>query len=90
MQLTAKFSFVSLLASLLSASALKLNVPVPVPGDVELQTNGKALVTWTLEEGDPEIMSINIQNNFRFFAFVNNVPTAPGNVTGVLTDIPGG
>ncbi|KAF9009579.1 hypothetical protein BDQ17DRAFT_1538987 [Cyathus striatus] len=92
MQSTARFSLIFLLAYLLSAFALKLNVPVPGPGFTQLETNGEAIVSWSVEEGDPFNISIEIQNNVSLdsFAFANNVPTADGSVSGVLDGVPGG
>ncbi|KAF9009576.1 hypothetical protein BDQ17DRAFT_1348369 [Cyathus striatus] len=92
MQSTFKFSLIFLLASFLSVTALKLNVPVPGPGSTQLETDGNAIVSWTVEEGDPEFISIEIQNDISLdsFEFARNVPTAPGNVSGILDEVPGG
>ncbi|KAF9009585.1 hypothetical protein BDQ17DRAFT_1421755 [Cyathus striatus] len=92
MQSSVKLSLVFLLASLLSATALKLHVPTPEPGSKHLKTNGTALVSWTVEKGDPEFVSIEIQNNVTLdsFEFSRNVSTAHGCVSGKLDGVPGG
>jgi len=80
-----------LISSFTFIQALVLDTPSPAGGFNALITNGSATVSWTSESGDPDRISIEIQNSVTLdsFEFARNVPVSDGLVQGTLQDVPG-
>ena len=74
------------------ARALVLTVPAPSGAFSALVANGSALATWNAETGDPDRISLLIQNivSLSSFNFASNVAVTDGQVPGTLQDIPAG
>ncbi|THV05603.1 hypothetical protein K435DRAFT_93316 [Dendrothele bispora CBS 962.96] len=87
-----RFSRLALWLSLtLVTQSLVLDTPSPADGFNALVTNGTATVSWTSQSGDPERMSIEIQNivTLDSFEFARNVAVSDGTASGVLDGVPG-
>ncbi|THV05604.1 hypothetical protein K435DRAFT_961082 [Dendrothele bispora CBS 962.96] len=77
---------------LAASHAMLLNIPTPADGFNALVTNGSATVSWTPELGDPNNITISVQDTVTSasFQFIMKVSVSTGRAQGILRGIPGG
>jgi hypothetical protein len=75
---------------LLNAWGLALNKPTAGEGFRRIVTDGPADISWTVEEGDPKLITLQLQNNVTLdsFELARDVDVSAGSVTVYMEDVP--
>ncbi|KAF8901231.1 hypothetical protein CPB85DRAFT_132064 [Mucidula mucida] len=91
--IAAMFSLKTTLLSLLITQAPALIMHEPAPGGAynAIITDGLAEFTWSIEEGDPELITLNLYNSATLDTFQvgKDIPVADGAYTVQMEEVPG-
>ena len=73
----------------LNTWAIILGTPTPGTGSSSILTDGPATLTWTLEAGDPKLVTFEIHNNVTLdsFEFAAQVQASDMSITRNMTDV---